>query len=173
VTEQPQPGEASARQALPQLAALEASLADPVRLVQLLGEAEDVAAAVRALGTSFGLTPEQSSGVLDIQVGLLVRSRRAAVAEELRILRAPWGPPMALELQASAGRSAVLVLDGTEHAFSAGSREDLLDRVTRFLLAEVAVPQLRPVLLTTDLPGGPSLVRIWPSRTAEFDPEDR
>jgi hypothetical protein len=79
---------------------------------------------------------------------------------------------MTLELQARPG-SAALVLDGTEHVFTARRREDLLDQVTRFLLEEVAVPQLRPVLLTTDLPGGPSLVRIWPSRTAEFDPHDR
>jgi hypothetical protein len=166
-----QPGEASARQALPQLAALETVLTDPVRLVQVLGQAEDHAAGVQALGTAFGLTPEQASIVLDNHFGLLLRSRRAALAEELRVLRAPWGPPLELALVRS-GAGAVVVVDGTEHAFDAGHREALLDEVTRFLLEEVAVPRLRPVLLTTDLPGGPSLVRIWPSRTAEFDPQD-
>jgi hypothetical protein len=169
VTEQP--GEVSARQALPQLAALETVLTDPVRLVQVLAQAEDREAGVQALGTAFGLTPEQASGVLDNQFGLLLRSRRAAVAEEIRVLRAPWGPPMELALVRT-GAGAAVVVDGVEHAFAVGAREQLLDEVTRFLLTEVAVPRLRPVLLTTDLPGGPSLVRIWPGRTAEFDPPD-
>lgn len=165
-------GEAGARQALPQLAALETVLTDPVRLVRLLQDADDREDAVRMLGTAFGLTPEQSSIVLDNQLALLIGERRAALAEQLRILRAPWGPPLELTLRARSGHSAVLELDGTEHAFRARSRSDLLDRVTRFLTEEVAVPRLRPVLLSTDLPGGPVLARIWPSRMAEFEHAD-
>jgi hypothetical protein len=172
MTEQLQPGEASARQGLDQLAALEAALADPVRLVQVVAPAEDHEAAVRALAASFGLTPEQASGVLDNQFGLLVRSRQAALAEELRVLRAPWGTPMHLELRARSATAAVVDVEGAEHTFTARTRHGLLDEVTRFLHEEVAVPRLRPVLLITDLPGGPSLVRIWPSRTAEYDPQD-
>lgn len=165
-------GEAGARQALPQLAALETVLTDPVRLVRLLLDADDREDAVRKLGTSFGLPPEHSSIVLDNQFGLLVASRRAALAEELRILRAPWGPPLELTLRAGGGRSAVLGLDGTEHTFRARSRGGLLDAVTRFVQEEVAVPRLRPVLLSTDLPGGPVLARIWPSRITEFEYAD-
>jgi hypothetical protein len=164
-------GEAGARQALPQLAALEAALADPERLVRVLQDADDHASAVRALAATFGLTPEHASGVLDNQFGLLVRRRRARLAEELRVLRAPWGPPLEVALRERDRTSAVLELDGSEHPFSAPSRSGLLDRVTHFLLEEVAVPRLRPVLVSTDLAGGPALIRIWPSRTAEFDPE--
>ena len=85
--------EASARQGLPRLAALETALADPERLVRVLQDADDHESAVRAVATAFGLMPAQASGVLDNQFGLLVRSHRAALAEELRVLRAPWGPP--------------------------------------------------------------------------------
>ena len=159
-------GEAGARQALPQLAALETVLTDPLRLVRLLQDADDREDAVRMLGTSFGLPPEHSSIVLDNTFGVLVGSRRAALAEELRILRAPWGPPLELTLRARGGGSAVLGLDGTEHTFRNRSRDGLLDAVTRFVQEEVAVPRLRPVLLSTDLPGGPVLARIWPSRIA-------
>ena len=168
----PDRGEAGARQALTQLAALEAVLADPVRLVRLLQEADDRADAVRTLGTAFGLTSEQASVVLDNQFGLLVRGRREVLADALRILRAPWGPPLELTLRARDGRSAVLELDGVEHTFGARSRHDLLDRVSAFLLEQVAVPRLRPVVLSTDLAGGPAVLRIWPSRTTEFEYAD-
>jgi hypothetical protein len=164
--------EASARQALPQLAALEAVLADPVRLVRLLQEADDRADAVRILGPAFGLTPEQASVVLDNRFGLLVRGRREALAEAIRILRAPWGPPLELSLRARDRGSAVLELDGVEHTFGALSRHDQLDRVSAFLLEQVAVPRLRPVVLSTDLAGGPTALRIWPSRTTDFEYAD-
>jgi hypothetical protein len=143
-----------------------------VRLVRLLEEADDRDGAVRGLGTAFGLTPEQASVVLDNQFGLLVRGRRAALSERLRILRAPWGPPLELALRPGSGRSAVLELDGAEHAFGARSRNDLLDRISVFLLEQVAVPRLRPVVLSTDLAGGPAVLRIWPSRVTEFEYAD-
>jgi hypothetical protein len=163
-------GEAGARQVLPQLVALETALADPERLVRVLADADDRDAAVRALESTFGLSPEQALAVLDHQFGGLLRSRRAAVAEQLRILRAPWGPPLELTLQSRGRHGAVLTVDGLEHAFRARGRSDLLDQVTRFLWDQVAVPQLRPVSVTTDLAGGPSRLLIWPSRVAEFEP---
>jgi hypothetical protein len=166
-------GAAGARQALPQLAALETVLADPARLVRLLQDAEDRADAVRLLGATFGLAAEQADVVLDNQFGLLVRSRRAAVAEQLRILRAPWGPPLELTLVGRGRHRAALDVDGTEHVFRGRSRDGLLDEVIGFLFEQVTVPQLRPVRLSTDLPGGPGVVTVWPSSRAEFEyPDD-
>jgi hypothetical protein len=172
VTAAPYRGAAGARQALPQLAALESALSDPGRLVRVLADADDRDAAVTALEGAFGLTPEQAEIVLDSQFGGLVRSRRATLTEELRVLRAPWGPPQELALQSRGRLAAVVVLDGAEHAFRAPSRNALLDEVTRFLWNEVAVPQLRPVFLSTDLTDGPGRLLIWPSRVTEFEYAD-
>jgi hypothetical protein len=166
-------GEAGARQSLPWLEALEAAGADPVRLVRLVHESETREDALRAVATAFGLTPEQASVVLDRQVGGLVRSNRTELAEELRVLRAPWGEPLELQLRVRGRRNAVLLLDGEEHRFRAGGLNALLDQVTDFLDREVVRPRLRPVLLGTDLVGGPSVIRIWPSRSCEYEyPED-
>src|SRR4051794_9822229 len=92
-------GEAGARQALPWLEALEATGADPVRLVRVVQECDTREDAVRAVAEAFGLTPEQADVVLDRQVGGLVRNSRDALAEQLRVLRAPWGAPLELELR--------------------------------------------------------------------------
>jgi hypothetical protein len=159
-----------ARQALPVLAALETAVAEPARLVALLQDAEDDEAAVRSISAAFGLTPDQASAVLDQQFRLLVRSRRAAVAEELRILRAPWNEPREITLHVTGRRSAVAVVDGVEHRFTAGGVRSLLEHVADLLRDEVVVPGLQPVVVSTGLDGrDPVRMRIWPSGTTTFE----
>lgn len=165
--------EDAARQALPWLAAMETVLADPLRLVELLQHAEDDQAAVRSIAAAFGLTSEHAETVLHNQFRLLVRSRRAALAEELRILRAPWPEPLALELHVTGKGSAELTLDGDVHRFTARGTRNLLDAVVDFLRERVVVPQLRPVVLTTGLDDRePVRVRIWPGGTTGFEYTD-
>ena len=162
--------EDGARQALPVLTALETALADPARLIALLQDAEDDEAAVRSISAAFGLTPDEASVVLDNQFRLLVRSRRAAVAEELRILRAPWNEPREITLQVTGRRSAVAVVDGVERRFTAGSVRSLLDQVADLLRDEVVVPGLQPVVVSRGLDGrDPVRMRLWPSGTTTFE----
>jgi hypothetical protein len=166
-------GETSARQALPWLAAIDTVASDPVQLVRLLLAADDRDDAVRRVAEHFGLTPEQADVVLDQQFAVLVGNRRGALAEELRVLRAEWGPPLELDLRIRHRRSAALVVDGTEHRFRAGGLQGLLDRVACFLRDEVARPALRPVVVTTGLTGDwPRVLRIWPGRTVEYEYAD-
>jgi hypothetical protein len=161
------------RQSLPWLEALEAVLADPHRLVALLQEAEDGEAAVHSIAESYGFLPEQARGVLDNQFGLLVRSRRASLAEELRILRAPWQETLEVALVVTGKGRAEVTVGGDVHRFTARGTRSLLEAVTDFLRERVVVPELRPVVLTTGLDGrDPVLVRIWPSRTTEFEYAD-
>ena len=161
------------RQALPGLTALETVLADPVRLVTLLQEAEDDASAIRSISEAFGLSTEQAETVLHNQFRLLVRGRRAALAEDLRILRAPWGEPLGVELVVTGRGSAELTLDGAVHRFTARGTQQLLEQVADLLRERVVVPQLRPVVLTTgmDVPD-PVRVHIWPSRSTRFEYAD-
>jgi hypothetical protein len=165
--------EAAARQALPWLAALDAVAADPVRLVRLLQAAEDRDDAVQAVAEAFGLTADQASVVLDNRFGMLVGSRRTALAAELDVLRAPWREPLELDLRIRGRRAAVVVVDGTEHRFRAGDLQSLLTEVAQFLQETVAEPQLRPVEVTTGLAGDwPRLLRIWPSRMIQYEYAD-
>jgi hypothetical protein len=167
------PGEVEARQGLPWLAALDAVAADPVRLVRALREAEDRDDAVRAVSAAFALAPEQAALVLDNQFGMLVGNRRSALAEELDVLRAPWGEPLELELDVQGRRRAAVVVDGAARSFRATGLQGLLDAVATFLVEAVAAPQLRPVLVSTGLSGDwPRLLRIWPSRRIEYEYED-
>jgi hypothetical protein len=161
-------GEAGARQGEPWLAAMEVVGADPERLVRVVRAADTREEAMHAVATEFALTVEQATVVLEQQVGGLVGSSREAITQELRVLRAPWGEPVELQLRASSRRSAVLALDGQEHHFRATGRDALQQQVSQFLLDHLARPRLRPVLVTTDLVGGPSLMTIWPSGTVEF-----
>jgi len=167
------PGEAAARQALPWLTALSTVLADPERLVRLVRGAENRDDAVRAVGAAFALTAEQAGVVLDNQFGMLVESRRSALAEELRVLEAPWGGPLELTLDVHGRRSAAVTVDGATHSFRATGLQGLLDEVAQFLLETVAAPTLRPVLVSTGLSGDwPRVLRIWPSRVVEYEYED-
>ena len=152
------------------LAALEAGLADPVRLVRLLQEATDDEDAVRRLADAFGLAPEQATAVLDQQLRLLTPAHRQRLADEVRLLRAEWGPPLAGELRFATRRSAVLTLDGTERRFTAGGAIGVLDLAFRYLADEVARPSLRPVVATvTGLPGGPTRMTVTPGGDGDFD----
>jgi hypothetical protein len=165
------PGEV--RQALPWLEALETVLADPHRLVALLLDAEDDAAAIHSVAEAFGLSHEQAQAVLDNQFGLLVQGRRARVSEELRILRSPWQEPLAVELVGTGDGRADLLLYGEVHPFSARSTRLLLDAAVEFLRERVVEAELRPVVLATGLDGrDPVRVRIWPSRSTEFEYAD-
>ena len=67
------------------LGAIDAALTDPVRLIGIL-----------------------------LQVRRVVPGHRARVAEELRVLRADWGPPIEAQIRFTGRRSAVLSFDGTE-----------------------------------------------------------
>jgi hypothetical protein len=168
-TAAPMPGEAAARQGLPWLTALETVAADPVRLVRVLQAADDRDDAVQAVAAAFELTSDQASVVLDNQFGMLVGSRRTALADELDVLRAPWRETLDLELRIS-GRRAAVVVDGTEHRFRAGGLQGLLTEVAQFLQETVAEPQLRPLKVTTGLSGDwPRLLRIWPSRMIQYE----
>jgi len=76
---------------LAQLAALDAALADPVRLTALLVDAEDDEDALRRV-RDFALTGERAASVLDLQVRRLHRAGGASVAEELGVVEVT-GPP--------------------------------------------------------------------------------
>ena len=161
------------RESLPWLSALDTVLADPVRLVTLLRTAEDDDDAVRAISGAFGLSPEQAALVLDNQFRLLVRRRRTALAEELRIVRAPSQEPLEVELTVTGAGTAVVALGDGEHAFRASGLDDLLDQVSVFLRENVAVPELRPVVLSTGLDGrDPVRVRIRPDGRTTFEYAD-
>jgi hypothetical protein len=171
IVDQTAPG--GVRQALPWLEALETVLADPFRLVGLLQDAEDDDAAIRSIVAAYGIAPEQAETVLHNQFRLLVRSRRDAIADELRTLRAPWQEPLDVELAVTGTGRAELSLDGDVHRFTARGTRNLLHAVVDFLREQVVLPQLRPVVLTTGLAGrDPVRVRIWPSRSTYFEYAD-
>ncbi|MDT0274638.1 hypothetical protein [Blastococcus goldschmidtiae] len=155
------------------LAAIDAALADPVRLVAVLVDAEDDEDAVRRVRDAFDLTDEQAGSVLDLQFRRLHRAGRARVAEELRVRRTEWGPPLPGTLTFSGRRSAVLTVDGQERRFTAGGVESVLSRVSARLLDEVATPGLRPVVVeVSGLPGGPVRFTVTPPGTASFEYDD-
>jgi hypothetical protein len=152
------------------LAALDAALADPVRLVSLLADAEDERDAVRRLQAALDLSAEQARSVLSLQFGALTRARRARIAEDLAVVRAAWGPTLPATLAFSGRRSAVLTVDGEERRVTAGGVDGVLDRAVQLLVADVAVPRLAPVLVeVSGLPGGPERFTVLPSRSASFD----
>jgi hypothetical protein len=155
------------------LGAFDSVLADPVRLVQAVQGAVDDEDALGRVAAAFDLTPETAAVVLDQQFLLLLPSRRAALAEELRIHRTPWGEPVHVVAELHGRRRATLVVDGTEHRFRAGGLQGLLDQLTDFLRAHVVRQHLRPAFLTTGLPGGPTRITVWPDGTIEYEyPDD-
>ena len=116
------------------------------------------------------LQRKQAQAVLDNQFRLLVRNRRASLAEELRIIRAPWQEALEVALVVTGTGRAEVTVDDDVHRFTARDTLSLLEAVTDFLRDRVVVPELRPVVLVTGLDGrDPVRVRIWPSRTTEFE----
>ena len=152
------------------LSALELAAENPVRLVQAVQDATDDEDAVRRVGEGFGLDEELSRVLLDLEVRNLSTGSRRRVAEELRLLRAEWGPPIEATLAVTGRRQGVLTVDGAEHHFRASGPQALIGQVHAFLVEQVARPQLRPVVLTGgEAAGGPVRWTVRPdgSATAE------
>jgi len=164
--------EDSRRERLSILTAIDAALADPVRLIGILQAARDDDAIAR-LVAAYGVDAWQARAVLDLQVRRVVPHHRARLAEELRVLRAEWGPVIEAQVRFSGRRSAVVSIDGTQHAFRAGGVRSLLERIGAFLLDEVAVPRLRPVAATVaGLPDGPIRMTYTPAGSGTFEYPD-
>jgi hypothetical protein len=155
------------------LTAIEAGLADPVRLVGIVQAAADDEDAVRQLAQEYGLDDVQAQAMLDMQVKRVTVAHRALIAEELRVLRAEWGPPVEADVRFNGRRSAVLSIDAAEYSFRAGGAQGVLDRIAEFVLEEIAVPRLRPVVATiTGLPDGPIRITYTPSRDGQYEYPD-
>ena len=152
------------------LTAIEAALADPAHLVGILQESVDDDDAIGRLVDTYGLDAVQAQAVLDLQVRRVIPAHRARVAEELRVLRAEWGPPIEAQVRFTGRRSAVLTVDGTEHRFRAGGVDGVLAEIGAFVLEEIAVPRLRPVTATiSGLPDGPIRMTSTPARNGRFE----
>jgi hypothetical protein len=155
------------------LTAVEAALADPARLIGIVGESADDEDAARRLAREFGLDDVQAQAMLDLQVRRVTAAHRARIADELRVLRAEWGPPVEAQVRFTGRRSAVLSVDGAEHSFRAGGVQGVLDRIREFVLEEIAVPRLRPVVATvTGAPDGPIRITYTPSRNGRHEHAD-
>lgn len=145
------------------LTAIEAAAADPVRLAHALHEAVDDEDAVRRVAAAFELDAELAAVVLDQQIRTLVPGLRARRAEEIRILAAEWGPPMAVDAHVTGRSRLVLSIDGTEHRIRARGTNELLERMHDLLVDHVARPGLRPVIATvTGLRDGPMTWTVTP-----------
>ena len=116
-------GDDARRHKIRVLSAIEAAAEDPLRLLQAVQDATDDADAVRRVGQAFDLDDELSRALLDLQFRNLSSDSRARRAEELQLLRAEWGPPMAATLTVTGRRQGVLTVDGAEHRFRASGRE--------------------------------------------------
>jgi hypothetical protein len=169
------PDDLHRRQRLSILAAVEAALADPGRLITILTESEDDDDALRRVRTTFDLDDDvQAEAVLDLQVRRMTRANRVRIAEELRILRGDWGPSIEAHARFSGRRTAVLSIDGADHRIRATGAQDALDRIDALVVEHFAIPQLRPVVVTVSgLPGGPTRMTCTPARNAAFEyPDD-
>jgi len=157
------------------LTAIESALADPVGLLGILLDAADDGDAIARLMDAYGVEAVQAQALLDLQVRRVIPAHRARLAEELRVLRAEWGPAIEAQVGFSGRRSAVLTVDGTEHRFRAGGVNGVLEEIGAFLLEEVAVPRLRPVTATIGgLPDGPVRMTCTPARDANIEyPDER
>jgi hypothetical protein len=159
------------------LEALTAVLDDPHRLVDAVAAAADDEAAVRALGAEFGLAPTLAQAVLDGQVRLLTRSRREAVAEDLRVEQTPVGPPLRVEASFTGSDTAATVtVDGRQYGVQGATPEETVEALADIVVEQVARPLHRPVIVDAP-PGGP-LKRFvaTPGRSVAFeywdDPDD-
>jgi len=96
------------------LSALADVSADLPRLVAVLAEAEDDADALRRLQAAYDFTPVQAQAVLDAQLRLLTRGRRASLAHDLQVLRealaAPWDPPFDVHVTGNSPRAVTVAL---------------------------------------------------------------
>jgi hypothetical protein len=161
------------RERLSILTAIESALADPVRLLGILLDSEDDDDAIARLIDAFGVDAAQARSVLDLQVRRMIPTQRARIAEELRVLRTEWGPAIEAQVRFSGRRSAVLTIDGTEHRFRAGGVHGVLDKIRDFVLDEVAVPTLRPVVTSiAGLRAGTVRMTFTPSRDGRFEYPD-
>ena len=152
------------------LSAIEAAAADPLRLIEAVQDAADDEDAVRRVGEAFDLDETLSRVLLDLQVSSLSTGSRRRVADELRLLRAEWAPPIEATLTITGRRHGVLTVDGAQHRFGASGRQVRFDEVHAFVHEQVARPQLRPVVLTGgEAAGGPVRWTVRPdgSGTAE------
>jgi hypothetical protein len=155
------------------LVAIDAALTDPVRLIGILAQAADDDDAVRRLRDAFDLDDVQAQAVLDLQVRRVTPAHRARIAEELRVLRTDWGPPVEAAVRFTGRRSAVLAVDGTERSFRAGGVSGVLERIGAFVVEEIAVPRLRPVTATiSGLPDGPIRMTYTPARNGHVEYPD-
>ncbi|MGY1590611.1 hypothetical protein ACI79D_01410 [Geodermatophilus sp. SYSU D00708] len=160
----------SRSQRLAALTAIDTALADPVRLVRVLQDAADDEAALDGLRREFGLDTVSATVVLDQQFRLLTRRHRDRHAEQLAVLRAEWGPAVAARLHFDGNRSAVLAVEGAEHAFRARGSTGVLDDVRGFLYREVARPRLRPVVVAVSgLDAGPGRITVDPDGSTRFE----
>ena len=145
------------------LTAIEAVAADPVRLAHALHEAVDDEDAVRRVAAAFEFDAELAAIVLDQPIRTLGPATRARRAEEIRVLSAEWGPPVAVDARVTGRSRLVLSIDGTEHRIRARGTDELLERMHHLLLDHVARPQLRPVIATvTGLRDGPMTWSVTP-----------
>ena len=152
------------------LSAIEAAAADPLRLLAAVQEAADDEDALRKVGEAFDLDEALSQVLLDLKVSSLSIGSRSRVTDELRLLRAEWGPPMEATLTVAGRRQAVLTVEGAEHRLGASGRQVRFGEVHAFVHEQVARPRLRPVVLTGgEAAGGPVRWTVRPdgSGTAE------
>jgi hypothetical protein len=152
------------------LEALTAALDDPHRLVAVVAAAEDAEDAIRALGAEFGLTPTLAQSVLDGQFRLLTRSRREAVAEDLRVEQTPVGPPLRLEATfTESDTAAAVTVDGRQYRVEGASREEIVEALADVVVERIARPLHRTVVVDAP-PGGP-LKRFvaTPGRSVAFE----
>ena len=73
------------------LEAVDAALADPVRLMVIVAGSADEADAARRISQEWALDDEQTRAVMDLQVRRVTAAGRAIVADELRVLAGPSG----------------------------------------------------------------------------------
>jgi hypothetical protein len=133
------------------LEALSAALGDPHRLVDELLAAQDDADARVRVSAGFGLTDAQAQVVLDNRFGLLSRTRRAELAEDLQAERTPLGPE--LHLQAvwdPTGRTVTVSVDGIEIAGRGRTAAKAVEELATRVMNEVARPRHRPVVVQVD-----------------------
>jgi hypothetical protein len=154
------------------LDALSRVLADLPSLVAILAGADDEDDAVGRLRQAYDLTPVQARAVLDAQLRLATRARRAAVDAELGDVRdaldTPWDPPLEVLATVHSPQLVEVVIAGVEHRIEGADLDDCLSRVVSVVWAELARPQRRRVTVRTGLTDGPTRVLVDPIGSAEF-----